>query len=93
MHHVSVDSSVLREAQRSFCDIKDIDLQKAVLGLLGDTDLSDRSFFELARTSSDLLKEELRQLRVTQHRARDNNVFAEVDGATAAQEEGCPDTT
>ena len=84
-------NSQLREAQLTFHGIKDLGLYKAVTGLLGDS--ATRSFFDLACSSSYMLKEELRQLKVTQHKARDNNVITETDGAEAADAQGCPDTS
>ena len=81
----------LREAQRTLAGIKDPELRKAMLAVLGD-DVTD-SFFSLAFSSSELLRDELWQLLVTEHKARDNNVIDETDGAEQAKAQGRPDTS
>jgi Ca2+-binding EF-hand superfamily protein len=83
--------SELRQAQLELTNIKDQDLRAAVLGLLGDD--AEGSFFDFASKASELLVEELRQLKVIEISARDNNVSMETDGAKQAHEQGCPDTS
>ena len=83
--------SVFREAQHSFRDIADQVLRTAVLRLVGDP--AALSFFELASSSSKLLRYELASVKKTSTRARDENLKEEVDGANAAETDGMPDTS